>query len=95
MSEIAWEIEVYRADEGTALAQTLLDTGLLFQVNAAVLHHHGLALGFTADDRGRVTGLNLHRTSDPDGVWFDEATVVAGRQKMRAAGILLHRDPDE
>jgi hypothetical protein len=91
---IEWETETYSANDATELAQVLLDTGLLFAVNAAVLHHHGLALGVTAE-RGRVTGLSVHRTSDPDGIWFDEASVVQARQKMRAAGILLHRDPDQ
>jgi hypothetical protein len=94
---VEWETETYRATGRTELAQVLFDAGLLFAVNAAVLHPHGLALGVSVDEDagGRVTGLSLHRTSDPDGLWFDEATVVVGRQKMRAAGILLLRDPDE
>lgn len=71
----------------TELAQTLFDTGLLFLVNQSVLHHYGLALGVDIDE-GQVVGLTLHQTDDPNGIWFDEATVEASRTKLRAAGFL-------
>lgn len=77
-----------------ALAQELFDKGLVFLVNQNVLHHYGYALGATGYKREEdgverffVTGLCLFKTDDPDGIWFDEATVVAGREKLREAGL--------
>lgn len=78
------------------LAQELFDSGLLFLVNQAVLHHHGYALGVETyevkDEDGRevlqVAGLTLHKSSDPEGVWFDEAGVRTGRRKLLAAGLI-------
>lgn len=86
-----WETEEYVLvpDEGEAsIAQVLYDKGLLLAVNSAILHPHGLALGVTVDE-GKVKGLSLHRTNDPQGLWFDEETTVHAREKLQAAGLLL------
>lgn len=89
--DFTWETERYTLapDQGEAdIAQVLYDSGLLLLVNTGVLHHHGLALGVNVDD-GKVTGLNLHRTSDPAGIWFDEETTERARQKLATSGIVL------
>ena len=83
--------ELYPAGEGCVIGQQLFDGGLIFLVNQSVLHHYGFALGVSVDD-GRVTGLSLHRTSDEDGIYFDEADVVKGRRRMRAAEYLPPRE---
>lgn len=87
-----WVTELYSADESCVIGQQLFDGGLIFLVNQSVLHHYGFALGATVDD-GRVTGLSLHRTSDEDGVCFDEVDIVKGRRKMRAAEYLPSKTP--
>lgn len=89
--ELEWETERYApVGNGTELATVVHQTGLLYMVNAAVLHPHGLALGVNVNEStGQVAGLNLHRTSDPQGIWFDEELTVMAREKMQAAGILL------
>jgi hypothetical protein len=73
------------------LAQELFDSGLLYLVNAAVLHPHGLAFGVAVDDDGCVTALVLYESDDPDGIWFDEAQTTTGRRKLAAAGLLRGR----
>lgn len=92
VEDFTWETERYTLapDQGDVadIAQVLYDSGLLLLVNTGVLHPHGLALGVTAEN-GKVTGLNLHRTSDPAGVWFDEATTERARQKLVTSGIVL------
>lgn len=70
------------------LAQELYAKGLIFLINQAVLHNYGYAIGCylsEPDDDGvrHVTGLSLHRSMDPDGIWFDEDTIKAGRGKLR------------
>lgn len=70
------------------LAQELYAKGLIFLINQAVLHNYGYAIGCylsEPDDDGvrHVTGLSLHRSIDPDGIWFDEDTIKAGREKLR------------
>lgn len=83
-----WErSELYPELSTADLAQELFDRGLIYLVNAAVLHHHGYALGVDITD-GQVTGLSLHKTPDPEGVWFDEDSTVKGRRKLREAGYL-------
>jgi hypothetical protein len=68
------------------IAQELFDKGLIFLVNAAVLHHFGYALGVTVGEDGEtVIGLNLHKTSDADGIWFGEEETVRARRKFHAA----------
>lgn len=84
---VEWLTEEYTPTAATPLAQEIFDKGLVFLLNQHVLHHYGYAIGVTLDEERRVTGLNLHKTDDPDGVWFDEATVVAARKKLREAGL--------
>jgi len=86
-----WEAEEYVLvpDEGEAsIAQVIFDTGLLLRVNSEVLHPNGLAMGVIADE-GVVTGLVLHRTDDPQGVWYDEGLTEKGRKKLVASGLTL------
>lgn len=88
---IDWRTEEYvhvPDEEECVLAQEIFDKGLVFLVNQNALHHYGYAIGVTLDDDHNVTGINLHKTSDPDGVWFDEELTVAGRRKLRDAGLL-------
>jgi hypothetical protein len=79
--------------EHAMLAQELFESGLLFLVNQAVLHHYGYALAVTVDPQQptRVLGLALHATLDEKGVWFDEASIVAGREKLLRSGAILSR----
>lgn len=80
----------------THLGQEFFDTGLLFLVNSAVLHPWGWAISAQVqemvDEDGHkylvVVGLGLHKTSDPEGLWFDEATMIQGRRKLIGSGIL-------
>lgn len=85
-----WVVEHYRPVDGAVLAQELYDSGLLSVVNA-VLHPHGLAFGVAGDGTAgqlEVTSLTLNETSDPEGVWYDEALTRRGRQKLNARGLL-------
>lgn len=88
MSELY--IERYRPVTGGELADELVETGLLLQVNAA-LNPHGLALGVTRDTDGRVISLDLHEDSDPLGVWLDESTVSAFRRALDQMGLVRRR----
>lgn len=87
--KVEWQTELYLAEDTTELAQALLDSGLLFVVNTT-LHHFGMALGVSVKDEDiyKVNGLSLHLTGDPNGIWFDEATTEASRQKTREHGII-------
>jgi len=78
--------------ETAELAQALYDSGLLYLVNAAVLHNFGMALGVEVGDDGEgpVTGLALNLTDDPNGIWFDEDQTDNARKKMRDAGIAFN-----
>lgn len=53
-------------------AQLLLDSGLLGEINRAILHPRGLALSVEVDDDRAVgfAGLADYR-DDPSGIWFD------------------------
>lgn len=82
-----------REQGGSVLPQRLHDEGLLFAVNALVLHDLGLALGITAGSLDpatmkaeRVSGLTLHATEDPEGFEFGEAAFDRAQAKLRAAG---------
>lgn len=44
--------------------------------------------GSTAPTTRRVTGLSLHETSDPNGVWYDEDSIDLTRMKLRKAGMI-------
>ena len=70
------------------LAQEIFERGIMYQVNNSVLHQYGYALAVTLDESDNVIGLALHKTTDPLGIWFDEATSEIGRGKLRAAGFL-------
>jgi hypothetical protein len=91
MAEYGWKkTEHYPIKDGETaeLAQIIYDSGLLYMINAAVLHHFGLALGVeVGDGDGPVTGLALNLTEDPLGVWFGEDQTEAARQKMRDYGL--------
>jgi hypothetical protein len=100
MTEYGWvKTEHYHIREGETaeLAQKLLDTGLLYWINAAVLHNFGLALGVSVDDEtGEVVdGLALNLTEDPNGVWFDEETTEEVRTRMRATGLVKNVSIDD
>lgn len=84
-----WTTEEYGRvpdEEPLAILQEMFDKGLIFLVNQNALHHYGYALGVTVEE-GKVKGLNLHKSSDPEGIWFDEELTQSGRQKMREAGL--------
>jgi len=88
-------LPVNKEDDGVgdaALAQELYDTGLLYLVNAAVLHHFGLALAVVVDDEDhdKVIGLGLNKDDDPDGTWFAEDQTIIARRKLRKSGLLNH-----
>lgn len=86
-----WETEEYvhvPDEEPCAILQVIFDTGLLLQINSAVLHPHGLAMGVEVEE-GKVTGLNLHRTDDPEGLWFDEDLTKRGRERAVHYGLTL------
>lgn len=71
----------------SGLARALLDRGLLFLVNDAVLHHYGFALGVDlAEDGVSVKGLAIYRSNDPEGIRYDDQTLAEGREKLRRAG---------
>jgi hypothetical protein len=66
----------------TAL-QDMWDAGLIYLVNTAILHHFGYAIGVEVDDAQKVVrGLVVYRTSDPDGLVFDEESATKARQKL-------------
>lgn len=54
-------------------AQLLLDSGLLGEINRAVLHPRGLALAVQMDDNDRAVGFSglVDCRDDPEGIWFD------------------------
>lgn len=83
-------IERYKPAAGTDLAQELVLTGLLLQVNA-MLHPHGLALGVTVDGNGTVLSLDLHEDADHLGIWFDEAAILELRRRLDRAGLIRRR----
>lgn len=83
-----WQVEQYIPGENTELAQELWDKGLIYLINN-ILHVYGYALGVIANEvSDRVEGLNIHKTSDPSGIWFGEDLHVSAREKMRKAGLL-------
>jgi hypothetical protein len=78
--------ELHDRRGGTRLAEQVWKSGLLYLVNAAVLHHHGLALG-VQQEGDQIVGLVLYETDDPDGFTFDERATEQGRRKLREAGL--------
>lgn len=89
MDSIQWDTEHYPSaeDDDTHIAQEVFDKGLIFLVNQNALHHYGYALGVEVGDDGQVVGLTMHKSSDPDGIWFTEEVIQVGREKLRAAGL--------
>lgn len=86
---MSWDAEEnYKATDDSWLLRELWESGLLYLVNESALHRHGYALGVDVDTDGEVVGLRIFRTDDPEGIWFDEETVRAGRQKLLASGYL-------
>lgn len=63
----------------------LVRTGLLFEINRAVLHPFGLALRVTeydAEEGGGVEFDGLVSTTDPEGIVFDDGSLEAGAKKL-------------
>lgn len=61
----------------------LRDSGVLWLINRAALHPHGVALALQVDDSGTVDGWDLV-PSDPGEPWsFDAATDVDGYRKAQ------------
>jgi hypothetical protein len=72
------------------LAEELYNKGLIFLINQSVLHNYGYAISVAVGEPNEagirhVTGIALHRTLDPDGIWLDEETIKLGRRKLRHA----------
>jgi hypothetical protein len=83
-----WHTELYPRGAKSDLAAYLHDSGLLAQINSAVLHPQGLALGVIQSPSKEIVGLSLNETPDPEGIEFDRDATSRIRQKMRAAGLL-------
>lgn len=69
-------------------AKFLVDTGLLFEINRAVLHPFGVAMAVTLDDDGKYKesfGL-LDARDDPEGWVFDDASFAECEAKYAAFG---------
>jgi len=62
-------------------AQFFLETGLLFEINRAVLHPIGLSLLVQKTDMGMELGLLDHR--DNPTITFDPVTYQKGRTKWK------------
>jgi hypothetical protein len=69
----------------------MYDNGMIWLANR-MLHPFGYALGVTLNEHGKVTGFNLHYSTDPQGVWFGEDLELRGRRKFYAAlkGLASH-----
>jgi hypothetical protein len=63
----------------------LAETGLLFEINRAVLHPLGLALEVVVEDDGqmRIGGL-WDQQGEPGGIVFDEESFQDGARKLAA-----------
>lgn len=80
--DYSWQVEEYLASTDFAMAQELYDKGLIYLANRN-LHLYGYALGVVVgEDDKTVIGLNILKTSDPDGIWFDEDSEREGRGKL-------------
>jgi hypothetical protein len=91
--------EYHPLGKDMTLASELFYSGLVFMANQAVFHHHGYALGVEKDHHGTITHLTLHKTDDPEGIWFDEESVRRGRAKLLEGGLLYgpkthHKRPE-
>jgi ribA/ribD-fused uncharacterized protein len=63
----------------------LLSTGLLFEINRAVLHKFGLALAYTTDDTdaSKPAYLSILKVDDPEGLIFGEDLRSSGYRKYK------------
>lgn len=67
--------------------RTLLDEGLLFEINRQVLHPFGFALAMEWDDKGaegEPDRVVLLQTDDRDGMTFSTDAFLEGEEKLRA-----------
>lgn len=82
------------AMQNAEAADFLHRTGLLFEINRAVLHPLGLALGIWQNDDGSIAGfagLVDHR-DDPEGMAYSDETLRAGLERLRAYGVTAIRE---
>lgn len=68
------------------IAQRFFDLGLIWLVNRT-LHPFGYAIGVTVNNSTdlKVTGFNLHHSTDAQGITFGEDLEMAGRQRFYKA----------
>lgn len=67
--------------------RTLLDDGLLFEINRRVLHPFGMALTLCLEDDhpdGEPVSVKLMSTGDPDGIVFTPGTFTEGESRFEA-----------
>jgi hypothetical protein len=65
------------------IAEFLLDSGLLFEINRNVLHPFGLALEVIIDDEDKITFGNIWDCrDDPEGLVYDDDAFVVGKNKF-------------
>lgn len=65
----------------------LIDDGLLFEINRAILHPLGLSLALvweSDDGSGEVTGVDLIKDRDPEGTVFAPENFTEGEKKLKA-----------
>jgi hypothetical protein len=82
------------ATQNAEAADFLHRTGLLFEINRAVLHPLGLALGLWQNDDGAFAGfagLVDHR-DDPEGMAYSDETLRSGLERLRAFGVTAIRE---
>lgn len=66
------------------IEKAIVDTGLLYAINVAILHPVGLALVFEyGEDHSVPVRIGFVRTADGDRWSFAAAAAVAGRNKLR------------
>ena len=70
-------------------AALLHRSGLLFEINRAVLHPLGLALAIWESDDGAIAGFAglIDHRDDPEGMIFSEETLRSGLERLRAFGV--------
>ena len=62
-------------------AKFLVDNGLLFEINRAVLHPRGLALAVSVDDNGCVSFDTIWDCRD-EGIIFPSESFIDGQNKL-------------
>ena len=66
-------------------AKTLIETGLLFEINRRVLHPFGLALVVSIDNETKEQTLSqvlLDSRDDIEGLEFDKEALISGTEKF-------------